>query len=83
MSKYVYIGNGGSNYVFATYWETVSTASGTVSITQGGTVKLDSFQGLEDAVVSSVTFRDIADTKDRIEADMTGSERTTITIDET
>ena len=31
---------------------------------------------------ATVTFRDIADTKDRIEAGMTGSERTTITIDE-
>jgi hypothetical protein len=32
---------------------------------------------------ATVQFRDIADTKDRIEASMVGSERTSITIDET
>lgn len=32
---------------------------------------------------ATVIFRDIADTKDRIVADMTGSERTTLTLDET
>lgn len=32
---------------------------------------------------ATVTFRDIGDTKDRIVADMTGSERTTLTLDET
>jgi hypothetical protein len=55
LSKYVYIGNGGSNLVFATYWEAVSSASGTITVKTGGTVKLDSFQGLEDAVVSQTS----------------------------
>jgi hypothetical protein len=32
---------------------------------------------------ATVTIRDIADTKDRIVADMTGSERTSLTLDET
>ena len=32
---------------------------------------------------ATVVFRDLADTKDRVDADMTGSERTTVTIDVT
>lgn len=55
MSRYIYIGNGGTNYVFATYWQAVNSASGTIEIKAGGTVKLDSFQGLEDAVVSATS----------------------------
>lgn len=35
-----------------------------------------------DITGSTVTFRNLGDTKDRIIADMTGSERTTVTIDE-
>lgn len=31
--------------------------------------------------LANVVFRDLADTKDRVDADMTGSERTTVTID--
>jgi hypothetical protein len=38
--------------------------------------------GKTDITGSTVTFRDLGDTKDRIVASMTGSERTTITIDE-
>lgn len=55
MDKYIYIGNGGSGIVFATYWEIISSASGTVSIPSGGSIKQDAFQDLEDAVVSTVT----------------------------
>jgi len=55
MSRYIYIGNGGSNYVFATYWETTSAASGTVTPKAGSTIKLDAFQDLEDAVVSATS----------------------------
>lgn len=39
--------------------------------------------GKTDITGSTVTFRNLGDTKDRIVASMTGSERTTITIDET
>jgi hypothetical protein len=53
--RYIYIGEGGNNYVIATYWETVSAASGSITVKAGGTVKLDSFQGLEDAVVSATS----------------------------
>lgn len=52
--RYIYIGES-TNYVFATYWEAVSSASGTVTIPAGSTVKLDAFQDLEDAVVSTIT----------------------------
>jgi len=38
--------------------------------------------GKTDIAGSTVTFRDLGDTKDRLVASMTGSERTTITIDE-
>ena len=55
MSQYVYIGNGGSNYVFATYWQTTSSASGTVTLKPGSAVKLDAFQDLEDALVSATS----------------------------
>lgn len=54
MSGYVYIGEG-SGYVFATYWETINATSGVVQIPPGGSVKLDAFQDLEDAVVSTIT----------------------------
>jgi len=37
--------------------------------------------GKTDITGSTVTFRDVADTKDRVTATMTGSERTSITID--
>lgn len=142
MSQYVYIGGGASSgYAFVTYWEAVSSASGTITIPSGGTLKENSFQDLEEGVCSTitsglpdfnaavgltasavssavwsevieagysssellkllaavsfgktnivdngggsatVTFRDIADTKDRIDADMIGSERSTVTLD--
>jgi hypothetical protein len=55
MSGYIYIGEGGSGYVFATYWQATSSASGTVSLPTGATVQFDAFQDLEDAVVSTVT----------------------------
>jgi hypothetical protein len=55
MSRYIYIGSGGSNEVFATYWEATSSASGTVTLKAGSEVLLDAFQGLEDAVVSQTS----------------------------
>lgn len=56
MSQYVYIGGGASSgYAFVTYWEAVISASGTVTIPSGGTVKLDAFQDLENALASQVT----------------------------
>ena len=41
--------------IVATYWETTSSASGTITIPQGATILLDSFQDLEDALVSQVS----------------------------
>jgi hypothetical protein len=56
MSEYIYIGGGSSNgYVFATYWEAVGSASGTITLPSWSTVKLDSFQDLEDAVASTIS----------------------------
>jgi hypothetical protein len=54
MSGYVYIGEGSSGYTFATYWEAISSASGTVTLPAGASVKLDAFQDLEDAVASTI-----------------------------
>jgi len=54
MSGYVYIGEGSTGYVFATYWEAISSASGFVTLPAGASVKLDAFQDLEDAVASSI-----------------------------
>jgi hypothetical protein len=47
-----------------------------LAVAAGKTVIVDNGGGS-----ATVTFRDIADTKDRVEAEMTGSERTTITLD--
>jgi hypothetical protein len=56
MSEYIYIGGGSSSgYTFATYWEAISGPSGTVTIPAGGTIKLDFFQDLEDALISTIT----------------------------
>lgn len=56
MSQYVYIGGGASSgYAFVTYWEAVSSASGTITIPSGGTLKENSFQDLEEGVCSSIT----------------------------
>jgi hypothetical protein len=54
-NRYVYVGDGASNEVFVSYWEAVSSASGAITLKAGASVKLDAFQDLEDAVVSSVT----------------------------
>ena len=49
-----------------------------LAVAAGKTVITDNGGG-----TATVQFRDVADTKDRVEADMTGSERTTITLDPT
>jgi hypothetical protein len=41
--------------VIATYWEAVSAASGTIQIPSGSQILIDTFQGLEDALVSQIS----------------------------
>jgi hypothetical protein len=54
MSRYIYIGQGVSGNVFATYWEATNSTSGIISPPAGSTLKQDAFQDLEDALVSTI-----------------------------
>jgi len=54
---------------------------GVITLKEALSVMLAVAAGKSDITGSTVTFRDVADTKDRVTATMTGSERTSITID--
>jgi hypothetical protein len=55
-NTYASVGNsGGGSYVIATYWETVNSTSGTITLPSGSTILLNQFQDLEDAVVSETS----------------------------
>lgn len=54
---------------------------GAVTLKQTLAVLLAVAAGKTDITGSTVTFRDVADTKNRVSAIMTGSERTSVTLD--
>jgi len=56
MNSFVNLGNSsGGEYVIATYWQAVSSASGTIQIPPGSTILLNQFPDLEDAVASETS----------------------------
>lgn len=60
-------------------WELV--LEGTLTAEQMMRINFAVLAGKTDITGSTVTFRDVADTKARLTANMTGSERTTVTLD--
>lgn len=57
------------------------TIDGTVTFKEAMAILLAVAAGKTTISGSDVAFRDVLDTKDRVSASMTGSERTTVTID--
>jgi hypothetical protein len=60
-----------------------AVVEGSITVKQALRFLLSIAVGKTDITGSTVTFRDTADTKDRVVASMTGSERTTVTLDGT
>lgn len=54
---------------------------GAVTLKEALAIILAVVAGKSDIDGTTITFRDVADTKNRVSASMTGSERTTITLD--
>lgn len=72
-----YVASGGT--LAAAVWD--ATLEGSLKAKEMLRVILAVNAGKTDIDDTTVTFRDVADTKDRVTAEMTGSKRTTITLD--